>query len=59
MVTMLVIYITESDSFFLQLSHDNGFVLLVTFIVVPGRLANEDVLSHDVVLVVVALSEEV
>ena len=59
MITMLVIYITESDSFLSQLSHYNGFVLLVTDIIVPGCFADEKVLSHYVVLIVVTLSEEV
>ena len=59
MVIVFVVDISEADRIVSQLLHYNSFLFLVTEVVVPRCLADELVLAKKVILVVVALSEEI
>ena len=58
-IIVLVIDIGERDSIFAKLLNYGFLLLFVVEVVVPGGLANEDVLTHEVVLKVVSLPQEV
>ena len=59
MVTVLIVYVTEGYSTLSQLLNDCCLLLFVVEVVVPCCLADEEVLPHNVVLIVVSLPEEI
>ena len=55
MVIVSEVHIGERHGFLSQLRHDDGLLILVALVVVPGCLADEEVLAQNFILIVVSL----